>query len=529
MRSADPLAKQLSHLDVSVAVHRVMQHDKADPDTAFLSLLPERDLFGNLDICLFDPPRVETIPQAKEAVKQWTEKNVKASFSPEGLPGLPQYLQDDASALLSEMARVGAVAGSARQTSLCLSHDEHGVVAKLEVLERLQDMHLAQAEYVRENSSAWLLSQDALSHVSLCLGVQKPLPMFATPSGQPSVEWSRMDHLCYLHDKGWACHFIATADERGAVVPLDLNNRVSDDKNVYVFKGVLPKHYLCCLAFVDAGLQLHHSPDTIQHCQPVGYYARFLGLESKRRREAPALQDAEAVPRNLFQVPEVDYVADLFDPVPGVEGHLADVEADADEEVDPDGQVEELLELLEEDDDDSEDGRDSVGLDNEAADPASGLRIRLVCAYVTSSLLAMPLHCSHASARSSQPMTQMKIWPMRVNPPPLPVVPAALQAARVVVLMVIQADRLSLLPLFGGDLGRMRLLQMKMRLQSQDVVGRRPLSGRASVLHTGLQPPTKRLLTWCFAATIPGPLLTPDVLAHVLGQQNKKRQLSFGA
>ena len=202
------------------------------------------------------------------------------------------------------------------------------------------------AQHLCEESSAWLLTPDVLSHMSLQMSLRKPVPVLVKDGA-----------ALLLVANGWACQFLTTNDEKGAVVPLDLNFRVSDDKNICVWRGGLPKNYLRCLAYVEAGLELKHRPEELKHFAPLSYYSQLLGLDSKRnRRQAQAaLQDAGGVPANLFQVPQIEpSVADEFEPA------LLEPRAPAlqraashDEAVSGDEMVDELMGLLDSDQDES--------------------------------------------------------------------------------------------------------------------------------------------------------------------------------
>ena len=184
MRAADALAKQLSHLDVCVAVHSTVT---ASADDASVSLLPHRHTSGSMDLLLFDPPRVQSIPEAMEGVTEWTETQVDTRYVPKGLPLLPEYLQQEASTLVSHMARMQAIVGSPRETALVIVHSDEGAKPQLEVLERFLDYGLVQSEFLRDDSSGWLLSKDALSHLSLQLQLRKPEPVFSRPGGPPAL------------------------------------------------------------------------------------------------------------------------------------------------------------------------------------------------------------------------------------------------------------------------------------------------------------------------------------------------------
>ncbi|CAE7828390.1 unnamed protein product, partial [Symbiodinium necroappetens] len=307
VRAADALAKQLSHLDVCVAVHSTVT---ASADDASVSLLPQRQTSGSMDLLLFDPPRVQSIPEAMEGVTEWTETQVDTRYVPKGLPLLPEYLQQEASTLVSHMARMQAIVGSPRETALVIVHSDEGAKPQLAVLERFLDYGLVQSEFLRDDSSGWLLSKDALSHLSLQLQLRKPEPVFSRPGGPPALTWSRMQLLCFLHSEGWECHFLTDKEDKNSVLPLDLSFRTSDDKCIYVLQGTLHRRYLTVLAFADAGLRLctdDSEEPKILHFEPLAYYDKLLGLDvATQKKTRHALQDAGAVPANAFQRPEVD-------------------------------------------------------------------------------------------------------------------------------------------------------------------------------------------------------------------------------
>ena len=315
VRAADALAKQLSHLDVCVAVHSMVA---VSADIASVSLLPQRQTSSSLDIVLFDPPRVQSIPDAMKAVIEWTETQVDTQYVPKGLPPLPDYLQQEASTLVSRMARMQAIVGSPHETTLVIVHSDEGAKSQLEVLERFLDYGFVKSEFLRDDSSGWLLRNDALSHLSLQLQLRKPEPVFSRPDGPPAVTWSRMQLLCFLHSEGWECHFLCDKEDKNAVLPLYLSFRTSDDKCIYIFKGTLHRHYLTVLAFADAVLRLCHDGSEepkILHFQPVAYYDSLLGSDvAKRKKTRHALQDAAAVAANAFQRPELDLNPVEFQP-----------------------------------------------------------------------------------------------------------------------------------------------------------------------------------------------------------------------
>ena len=300
VKAGDPFNQQLGHWDVAVAVHSSTSENTLRE--ASVSLLPERTSAGRLDIRLFDPPVVSTVTEASDAVTAWRHTTVKADFTPMFLPGFPDYLRGAAGQLVSEMARMGAIAGNSRDSALYLSHAEHGVRSKLDAIERLETAGLVERCFCSEDQSSWLLNLEALQHCTLRLSLDSPRPLFTEPPGLPTLTWSRMECLCFLHRHSWDWQSLKDRDEKGSVLPINLAFRVSDDKVIYIFQGVLRQRYLCCLAHVEAGIPLPGGADvdTIKHFENDGYYGQLLGLEV-RKQPNEALMDGPAVPPEAFQ------------------------------------------------------------------------------------------------------------------------------------------------------------------------------------------------------------------------------------
>ena len=315
VKAGDPFSQQLGHWDVAVAVHSSTSENTLRE--ASVSLLPERTSAGRLDIRLFDPPIVSTVTEASHAVTAWRHTKVKADFAPMFLPGFPDYLRDTAGQLVSEMARMGAIAGNSRDSALYLSHAEDGVRSKLDAIERLETAGLVDRCFCSEDQSAWLLNLEALQHCTLRLSLDSPRPLFTEPAGLPALTWSRMECLCFLHKHSWDWKFLHDKDEKGSVLPINLAFRVSDDKVIYIFRGVLRQRYLCCLAHVEAGVPLPGGDDvdTICHFESDGYYGQLLGLDVLRKQQQEALMDGPAVPPEAFQRPQ-DSVEDEILPGP---------------------------------------------------------------------------------------------------------------------------------------------------------------------------------------------------------------------
>ena len=111
--------------------------------------------------------------------------------------------------------------------------------------------------------------------------------------------------------KAGRCTCFPTADEKGAVLPLDLTFRRSDDKMICVFKGNLLQRYLHCLCYADAELPFPGNVETIDHFGTHTYFGKILGLEAKRQQQSrPAIADADrnpalaAVPADMFRNPQ---------------------------------------------------------------------------------------------------------------------------------------------------------------------------------------------------------------------------------
>ena len=187
VKAGDPFSQQLGHWDVAVAVHSSTSENTLRE--ASVSLLPERTSAGRLDIRLFDPPIVSTVTEASHAVTAWRHTKVKADFAPMFLPGFPDYLRDTAGQLVSEMARMGAIAGNSRDSALYLSHAEDGVRSKLDAIERLETAGLVDRCFCSEDQSAWLLNLEALQHCTLRLSLDSPRPLFTEPAGLPALTW----------------------------------------------------------------------------------------------------------------------------------------------------------------------------------------------------------------------------------------------------------------------------------------------------------------------------------------------------
>ncbi|CAE7909467.1 retm [Symbiodinium microadriaticum] len=296
---------QIGHLDVAVVVHEAQPGRSCDD--AIVGLLPQRTATGGLAVRLFDPPALDSIEGAELCVKQWNPGQTRAEYAPRFLPNFPDYIRRPAGELVHRMARMGAVDGSVRENPMHLAHDEDGVHEQLDALERLQEAGLAKSIFCNAAQSAWLLQFEALQHCQLQLNLQGPQLVFSAPQGSPALTWTRMELLSFLNRQGWCWNFLTDdPDARGAVVPLDLTFRVSDDKQIYILKGALSQRYLCCLAFVEAGLPLPGEPQSIEHFQKDAYYGNLLGIAPRDRRHPalPLKDTAAAVPMAAFQLPQ---------------------------------------------------------------------------------------------------------------------------------------------------------------------------------------------------------------------------------
>ena len=340
VKAGDAYAKQMGHLDVAVAV-RVSQPG-GTLQSALVDLLPERGPDGRLGLRFFDAPKVTSIAEATQCVSLWTQGSTGAQFSPKFLPGFPEYVRGPAGELVSHMARMGAISGSMNEHAMHISHDEEGAASNLESLECLQNAGLATATFCDSNQSAWLLSAEALQHCHLSMRLSSPVSVFAVPDGQPALSWTRMELLSYLDRQHWRCNFLSDdPDARGAVVPLDLTFRTSDDKNVYVLKGKLLHRYLCCLAYADAELPLPGQPEEIRHFENDTYYGKILGLDACAGTKPLPLTDGAAVPRAAFAEPQ--HCVNDFDELPELDaGRQDSVQEEAEAEA-----IEEALDLLE--------------------------------------------------------------------------------------------------------------------------------------------------------------------------------------
>ena len=301
VRAADPFVKQLGHLDVAVVQHSFR---RADARSATVSLCPTAGNAASLRsrVQLFDPPELKTAAQLQDAVLVWSRDKVNANYAPRFLHGVPQDLEVIAGNLIADMFRAGAVAGSLYEAPYHVLHDDEGSHRKLEVLEHLMDVGYVHSQNLEENHSTWLLDLQALSQCQLQLELASPRPAFAAPEGPPALTWTRLEHLCYLHNGGWQLQFLSNAEDKGAVLPINLNFRTSDDSNVYVYRGNLNQRYLTCLSFVHGNLRLHDQPDELRHFQTAAYYSHLLGLEQKPK-PLPALADVSVA---MFQEPQLE-------------------------------------------------------------------------------------------------------------------------------------------------------------------------------------------------------------------------------
>ena len=298
VRAADPFVKQLGHLDVAVVVHRLHRNDDRSPSVSLCA-------GGSFEsrVQLFDPPKLKTVAELQDSVLAWSRSRVNASYSPKFLQALPEHLKVTAGNLIADMARAGAVAGSVYESAYHVTHDEEGSRHKLEVLERLMDVGFVHSQILEDDRSAWLVDMQALSQCQLQLELASPTPVFTQPAGLPALSWSRLEHLCYLHNGGWELQFLTNAEEKGAVLPINLNFRSSDDRIAYVYRGNLNQRYLACLSFVHGNQRLHGQPDELLHFQSVDYYSQLLGLEKKKTKPLPALADVSV---EMFQAPQLE-------------------------------------------------------------------------------------------------------------------------------------------------------------------------------------------------------------------------------
>ena len=305
VKYADPFVKQLSHPDVVVSVHAC--HSSNTLIAAAVDLLPQTDASGRVGLQLFDSPQVETVAAAVDAIKVWKRDSILASYAPKFLPGFPDHIRSAAGALVSDMARHGAIKDTERESAYHFAHAEDGVRVKLEAIEHLQDAGLIQEVFCNDDHSAWLLDKSALAHCNLQLSLHLPRLLNAVGDQSPALTWTRMECISYLHNKGWDMRVLSDKADTLCVADLDLASHGSDDfeKHFYMFKGTLLQRYLCCLCYADAQIPLPARPQRIQHFQTHKYYGQLLGLEDKQRRQRnlPAISAGDAaVPPEVFCV-----------------------------------------------------------------------------------------------------------------------------------------------------------------------------------------------------------------------------------
>jgi len=265
-------------------------------------------------IQLFDSPQVKTIAEAMDSVTVWSRAAVQTEYAQLFLPGFSDHLRPVAGAIISEMARAGAIKDGPRETAYHLSHDfdlDGGVMQKLEAIEELQNVGLVHEVFCNDDQSAWLLDVAAVANCKPAMKLEDPRKVFSVPDGPPALTWTRMECLAYLHVNGWQMHMLSTADEKGAALPLDLTFRTSDDKMIYVYKGNLLQRYLHCLCYADAEIPFPGQVETIDHFGTHTYYGKILGLDVRRQQQSrPAIADAdtklalEAVPADMFRNPQ---------------------------------------------------------------------------------------------------------------------------------------------------------------------------------------------------------------------------------
>ena len=121
VKYADSFTRQLGHLDVAGCMHPASSRDDNALRSTTVDLMPQRNAAGRVHIQLFDSPQVKTIAEAMDSVTVGSRAAVQTEYAQLFLPGFSDRLRPVAGAIISEMARAGAIKDGPR--AFCLGNE----------------------------------------------------------------------------------------------------------------------------------------------------------------------------------------------------------------------------------------------------------------------------------------------------------------------------------------------------------------------------------------------------------------------